>query len=186
MKKTRLLNVIMVMMVVCLGHAQAQETKEMTREEKKAEQEALDRYYFEEAKKAIDAKTFVLEADRVMFKHGTTVFVTSNTNFVAVKGDEAVVQVAFNVPVSGPNGIGGVTVSGSVSGYKKEVDKKGTIRVSMNVMGVGISAQVNMTLPEGGNWATVDILPNFNSNRFTLSGIVLPMSKANVYQGRTL
>ena len=137
-------------------------------------------------RKAIEDKAFVLEADQVMFKYGTTAFVSSNTNFVAVKGDEAVVQVAFNVPVSGPNGIGGVTVSGSISGYKKEVDKKGTIRISMNVMGTGISAQVDITLPEGGNRATVHIMPTFNSNRFTLSGNVLPMSKANVYQGRTL
>lgn len=186
MMRTRLLNVIMWMMIACLGYAQAQETKEMTREEKKAEQEALDRFYFEEARKAIEDKAFVLEADQVMFKYGTTAFVSSNTNFVAVKGDEAVVQVAFNVPVSGPNGIGGVTVSGSISGYKKEVDKKGTIRISMNVMGTGISAQVDITLPEGGNRATVHIMPTFNSNRFTLSGNVLPMSKANVYQGRTL
>ena len=50
--RTRLLNVIMWMMIACLGYAQAQETKEMTREEKKAEQEALDRFYFEEAKKS--------------------------------------------------------------------------------------------------------------------------------------
>ena len=30
----------------------------------------------------------------------------------------------------------------------------------MNVMGIGISAQVNIDIPYGSNNATVDILPN--------------------------
>lgn len=46
-----------------------------------------------------------------------------------IKDDAVVVQVAFNVPFSGPNGIGGVTVQGSVSGYKIQTDKKGTTQV---------------------------------------------------------
>ena len=33
----------------------------------------------------------------------------------------------------------------------------------MNVMGIGISAQVSIDIPYGSNKATVDILPNFNS-----------------------
>lgn len=51
-------------------------------------------------------------------------YVNSNTNFVSVKGDKAVVQVAFNIPVGGPNGIGGVTVDGSVSDYEVKTDKR--------------------------------------------------------------
>lgn len=72
-------------------------------------------------------KNFILEADHVIFKHGTSAFVSSNTNFVAVKDDKAVVQVAFNIPVSGPNGLGGITVEGSTSNYKQTTDKKGNI-----------------------------------------------------------
>ena len=66
-------------------------------------------------------------------------------------------QVAFDIPVSGPNGLGGVTVSGSTSDYRQSVDKKGNIRVSMNVIGTGISAQVYINLPNGSNQASVDI-----------------------------
>ena len=63
-----------------------------------------------------------MEADHVVFKYGNMAYVNSNTNFVSVKGDKAVVQVAFNIPVSGPNGIGGVTVDGSVSDYEVKTD----------------------------------------------------------------
>lgn len=91
---------------------------------KKAAQEALDKMLFQEAKEAIDNQTFVLEADRVYFKYGTSAFVSSNTNFVGLDGDKAVVQVAFNVPFSGPNGLGGITVDGNASNYKVKTDKK--------------------------------------------------------------
>ena len=161
------------------GYAQSQDanSRKMARKQMKAEQDARDRLAFEEARKAIEAKEFVLEADQVSFKSGSTAQVSSNTNFV--------VQVAFDIPVSGPNGLGGVTVSGSTSDYRQSVDKKGNIRVSMNVIGTGISAQVYINLPNGGNQASVDISPNFNSRRITLRGELLPLSEGNIFQGRT-
>ena len=73
----------LVTLFTCVEYSQAQTTeKEMTRQEKKAAQEALDKMLFQEAKEAIDNQTFVLEADRVYFKYGTSAFVSSNTNFV--------------------------------------------------------------------------------------------------------
>ena len=162
------------------------EAKSAANEAKNKAQEALDKMLFQEAKEAIDNQTFVLEADRVYFKYGTSAFVSSNTNFVGLDGDKAVVQVAFNVPFSGPNGLGGITVDGNASNYKVKTDKKGNIHVSMNVMGIGISAQVSIDIPYGSNNATVDILPNFNSSHMTLSGQILPLKKANVFKGRSL
>ena len=149
-------------------------------------QEQLDSLFAVEAIQAINEKAFTLEADQVVFKYGNMAYVNSNTNFVSVKGDKAVVQVAFNIPVSGPNGIGGVTVDGSVSDYEVKTDKKGNLSLSMNVMGTGISARVNISMPKGTNKATVEINPNFNSNRMTLNGVVLPIQKSSVFMGRSL
>ena len=184
MKKLSVLS--MLLLFISMGNIQAQTVKEESRKQKKAEQELLDQTLFDEAKQAIEMKNFILEADHVMFKYGTTAFVSPNTNFVAVKGNKAVVQVAFNIPISGPNGLGGITVNGNISGYKQTTDKKGNISVSMNVMGVGISAQVNIRLNKGSNNASVDISPNFNSNNFSLTGSLLPMAKANVFKGNSL
>lgn len=61
----------------------------------------------------------------MIFKYGQIAYVNPNTNFVSVNKNDAVVQVAFNVPFSGPNGIGGVTVQGSVSGYMVNTVYKG-------------------------------------------------------------
>lgn len=182
MKKIILL--VFVTLFCCVGYSQAQTTKKMTRQEKKEAQKAMEQALFE-ARQAIENKAFTLEADRVIFKRGRNAFVSSNTNFVMVDGDKSSVQVAFNIPASGPNGLGGVTVDGNVSGYKIKTDKKGSIYLTMSVMGVGISAQVSITLPYGSNNATVDIRPNFNSNRLTLSGEILPLDKSNIFKGRS-
>lgn len=156
------------------------------KKEQQALQDRIDSAYWEEALAAVKDTTFTLEADKVVFKYGQIAYVNSNTNFVSVNKNNAVVQVAFNVPVSGPNGIGGVTVQGTVSGYKITTDKKGMTTVTMNVMGLGISAQIWITMYKGTHEASVDILPNFNSQRLTLNGVILPLEKSNIYQGRTL
>ena len=120
MKKIILL--VFVTLFCCVGYSQAQKTKKMTRQEKKEAQKAMEQALFEEARQAIENKAFTLEADRVIFKRGRNAFVSSNTNFVMVDGDKSSVQVAFNIPASGPNGLGGVTVDGNVSGYKIKTD----------------------------------------------------------------
>lgn len=169
-----------------VGGIFAQDGKPLSREERRALEEKIDSIRFLDAVQAIKDKEFTLEADRVMFKRGRTVFVTSNTNFVKVSGDNAVVQVAFNVPVDTPNGIGGITVEGSISSYKFTETKKGNISLSMNVMGRGISAQLNISMMKGSNRATVEISPNFNSNKTTLSGVILPNECSNVFKGTSL
>ena len=48
-----------------------------------------------------------------------------------------------------------------------------------------IRDRVYINLPNGGNQASVDISPNFNSRRITLRGELLPLSEGNIFQGRT-
>ena len=126
----------------------------------KAEEQAADQVAYQQAVQAIKDKQFVLEADQVIFKRGQTAFVSSNTNFVMLNGQRATVQVAFNTPYPGPNGIGGVTVDGTTSDVKVTTDKR-------------------------GNNATVTINPNFNSNTLTLSGNLVPLNQSDVFKGRS-
>lgn len=53
----------------------------------------------------------------------------------------------------------------------------------MSVMGKGISAMVVITLPKGSNNASVTVNPNFNSNRITLNGVLIPGEESKVFQG---
>lgn len=159
---------------------------EKTRAERRAEkldQEQLDSVNYVRAIKALEDLDFVLEADRLIFKRGTSAFVSPITNFVSLHNDQATVQVAPFNSISGPNGVGGVTVEGTASNIQIKTDKRGTSIFSMSVMGKGISATVVITIPKGSNNASVTVNPNFNSNRITLNGVIIPGDESRVFQG---
>ena len=103
-----------------------------------------DSLAYVQGRAALVNRDFVLEANSVTFKNGATAFVNSTTNFISVKGNRAVVQISPSNYASGPNGVGGVTVDGTVSDFQITTDKKGRTTMSMNVMGIGINAQVEV------------------------------------------
>lgn len=134
---------------------------------------------------ALEGMNFVLEADRLVFKRGRPAYVSSTTNFISSVNGVTTVQVApFNG--GGPNGVGGITVEGRASNIKKSVDKNGTFNMSMSVIGNGISASVNISVTGGTNRASAIVSPNFNSNRITLEGQLLPAADSGVYKGRSI
>ncbi len=156
------------------------------RAEEKALQQKIDSMQFAEASQAIRDTAFTLEADEVVFKYGERAYVTPSTNFVSLKDGNAVIQTSFNIPVAGPNGMGGITVNGSMSKYKVNTDKRGNVQVSFYVMGTVANCQVNIMLYNGSNKATITLFPTFSSNNLTLDGVILPNEKSFVVQGRTI
>ena len=159
--------------------------KQAEKEAKKAEKAAKKAAEEAEAN-ALKNKDFVLEADRIEFKRGSFVYVTPNTNFVSVKGEKATIQLAFNTPAAGPNGIGGITVDGTTSGVQMKTDKKGNVMYEMNVQGVAVSARVTFRMAKGTNKCTATVSPNFNSNRISFTGNLYPSSESNVFKGRSI
>ena len=151
----------------------------------RAEEQVQDMAAYQQAVQALKNNQFVLEANQVIFRNGMSSFVTSNTNFVLMNGNRATVQTAFNTPYPGPNGIGGVTVDGSTSDMQITTDKKGNVNCQFSIQGIGISAQIFISLTNGGNNATVTISPNFNSNTMTLSGNLVPVDQSSIFKGRS-
>ena len=163
-----------------------EQKQKLTKEEQKRIQHQIDSIQYEQALQAIRDSTFTLEANRVVFKYGQRAYVNSHTNFVAVNKGKATVQLAFNIPAAGPNGMGGVTVEGSVGKYELEFDKKGNPSLTFFVQGLAISAQVYISMWKDSNEASITVSPNFNSNRITLEGVLLPTEQSFTIQGRTL
>ena len=145
-----------------------------------------DSIAFVQARAALQNQDFVLEADNVTFRNGSTVFVNSTTNFISVKGNRAVVQISPSNMASGPNGVGGVTVDGTISGQQIVTGKDGRITLSMSVMGIGINAQVEIYMHPGTNQASATVYPNFNSNTVWLNGTIVPYENSSVYEGMSL
>lgn len=190
MKKIIALAAIMLLGITA-NSLYAQETKaerkakrDAERARIKAEERAEALVSFEEALAALKSNQFVLEADQVVFRNGQTAFVNTTTNFVLVNNDRGTVQVAFNTSLPGPNGIGGVTVDGTVSGIEMKTDKQGNINYNFSIVGIGVSAQIFLTLYKDNSNASVDISPNFNNNNMTLSGTVVPLEQSSIFKGR--
>ena len=134
---------------------------------------------------ALEKLSFVLAADKIVSKYGDLVYVSNITNFIRLDDSRCTVQIApFNG--GGPNGVGGITLDGRASNITMRTDKRGKITWSMMVQGVGISASVTISLPQGTNEASATINPNFSSNRITLTGKILPPSESRVFKGSSL
>ena len=153
------------------------------RTQRQQERQALDRLYHNEAVQALDKRFFMMQTDRMMLRGGQVALVDPTTNFVSLNGETATVQVGFNAASAGMNGLGGITVQGTASDITMRTDKKGYVFFDMNVVGIGISASVEITLFPSNNSASVTVLPNFNMNRVTLEGKLIPYDGSAVIEG---
>lgn len=159
----------------------------MEREKQRAEARALenqqDSLAYAAAIKALKEGNWVLEANNVNFSNGITRFVSSNTNYIAFEDGNATIQTAFNNFTYSPNGLGGVTLQGNVSGGHMTVDKDGNLYCSFNVMGAALSATIHVTLTGGTNQASATVNPNFSWGAITFDGYLVPYGQAVVFQG---
>ena len=195
MKKVLFLTTLLLLSFTVTTYAQtSKEARAARREALKKEREARkaleaqqDSIAYLKAVEALKTGSFVLEANNVTFPNGITRYVSSNTNYVQVDNGEGIVQTAFsNFAYSpGPNGLGGVTVQGNISGLKIKEDKDGNYFYSYTIQGAAISATVFITLTGGTNQASVNISPNFNNNNMTMTGVLLPLDESDVFQGTT-
>lgn len=170
------------------GKSEMQQWKdsvEAARSRARQEQAAMDTIAHWKASAALNGQEFVLESDALTLKHGEHGYVNSSTNFIALHDGVATIQISPFQSGGGPNGVGGITVEGKPSNLKVETDKKGVSRLSMNVSGHGVSAQVTVTLGPSGNRATATVYPNFNSLNVTLDGELVPFEESTVFKGST-
>ena len=169
------------------ARAARREALKKEREARKALEAQQDSLAYFKAVEALKEGAFVLEADNVTFPNGITRYVSSNTNYVQVDNGEGILQTAFtNFAYNpGPNGLGGVTVEGNISGLKMKEDKDGNYYYNYTIQGVAVSATIFITLTGGTNQASVSISPNFNSNNMNMTGRLLPLDESDVFQGTT-
>ena len=169
------------------ARAARREALKKEREARRALEAQQDSIAYFKAVEALKTGSFVLEADNVTFPNGITRYVSSNTNYVQADNGEGIVQTAFtNFAYNpGPNGLGGVTVQGNISGLSMKEDKDGNYFYNYTIQGMAISATVFITLTGGTNQASVQISPNFNNNNMTMTGRLLPLSESEVFQGTT-
>ena len=150
------------------------------------QQAVMDTLSWMQAQKALQDSSFVVEAEAVTFKYGNRIQVNSTTNFVSLDGDRAVIQISPSYVHSGPNGVGGITVEGIASNLRMTTDKKGRVRLTMNVTGRGVNASVSISATPGSNRVFVEVSPTFSSNTVRLEGYLVPFAHSTVFEGTSL
>lgn len=186
MKKMIYLTAILFLSLAGTATAKAQNNTDAKaiKKEKKAAAAAENEKLFDAAVQALNDYSFVMEADKVEFKRGNFAYVSPTTNFVSLDGKHAIVQLSFNTGRAGANGIGGITVDGNASNISIKTDKKGNVRLKMDVMGKAISATVEIKVMKGNNKAYATVYPNFSGNNISFTGVLLPANESSVYKAR--
>ncbi|MDL2282932.1 DUF4251 domain-containing protein [Odoribacter sp. OttesenSCG-928-G04] len=153
----------------------------MEREQKRKAKEAEELQTYQDALQAINDKNWVLKANTVYNRKGKMIQVTDNTNFVQVKDNTVHVQLAFE-GYGRQNGMGGITLEGTLSDMKTQTDKRGNTIYTFRVHGQSLTAEINMILSKGSNFAQATVTPLMGGRIISFSGIILPEEKADIYR----
>lgn len=196
----RVLFLLMLFLATANCEAFAQE-KKMTRKEKEAAWRAErlrkraaeermeihnDSIQYLQAVAALRSGSWALEANNVTYDNGVTNFVTESTNFVSADNGTVTVQTALNNSnIYSPNGLGGITLTGRISGEEMKVDRYGNVYYNFTVNGNEISATINVVLAAGSNQASANIDPNFSSRDLLMNGYIYPYNNAGIIMGTT-
>lgn len=192
MKKILYLTAIICFLSTTASFAQSNRTERekewrAERERKRAESRSIelqqDSIAFRKAVKALREGNWVLEANNVNFFNGITRFVSPSTNYISCENGEGIIQTAFNNFTYSPNGLGGITVQGDITGERMSTDRDGNVYYSFNIQGSAVSATIYLTLTGGSNQASAMVNPNFSGRSMTFDGYVVPYNQASIFQG---
>lgn len=161
------------------------ELRQLKREQRKAEQEALDEQRAIMTKAMIEQQSFVLEAEYLSNKYGSRVSVQSTINFIMVDSTRGTVQFG-SAWSAGYNGVGGATLEGHLSNYRYNMvgKKKDAYSIMMqfssSVGTYDITLMVNSTgradATVKGNW----------SGSLSYHGKLVPIQASRTYKGHPI
>jgi hypothetical protein len=178
-----------IMLLLLSGAVTAQGEIPLTRQEKKAlrqeEKRQKEAMLAHNTSVALKNEHFVMKADQVRGKYGSSYVVNPVTNFVAVEGRDAYVQLASSSGI-GFNGMGGVTLKGRITSMEiNQVDKDGYYTIVISTMGNGGPLNITMNVNPTGEVATAYIRTHYG-NRIEMTGELVPWTGTGktVYKGR--
>ena len=155
-----------------------EETKQEIKEREKRLRELEDDMAHAKAFNSLHRGYFVLLAEDIRIGNmGYRHFdINSNSNFILVQGDDAIIQFALNTGSPGVNGLGGWTGKGKVHNKRITEKKNGDLYMQFSVVSGQICAGVSITLYNKSNRAEAYIS---GGPSITINGSVLPYRDKN-------
>ncbi len=140
---------------------------------KKAEKEAAAKAQFDKAVAAVEAKDFVILVDSYEASDRTIQTNTDVANFISYEKDFVILQ---GIPAGNQ-----YTNKVNVSDYVQDTDKKGNLKMVMQVKGFYVTAKIEIYLKKGGNYADVIVsLTKGGTKRF--SGEIVPRAESKYFK----
>lgn len=168
-----------------MAQSEKKEQRKIERAEKKRLKEEARKQNLEQLQALVEDQTYVLESNAIFGRNMNRYEVSPNTNFVKIEGDQLTVQTASNFHF-GYNGLGGITINGSIQEYKIYSAKKNN----------SISVLIQFTSPVLGHSSlTLDIQPNGTARamvrdnwggRVTFQGQMVDLENSRVFKGMSI
>jgi len=184
----RIISILVLAWIILPTFAQELSRKE----QKKLQKELKKEQKAEEASKkaaVVEAmvyyQRFVLEANTLRDRRGNSINVSSNINFIAADSLTGVIQVGSNTYI-GRNGVGGVTVEGSISNYQyTKHERSGSYNISYFLRTPVGSYDVRLTAYSDGR-AEAEVNSTTWGDRLRYSGYLVPPGASRVFKGTSL
>ena len=163
------------------------QAKMARKEARKQIEEKDDSLQYINAKAALTNGSFVVEAQSIRLDISRTFFVSSSLNFILMRNlKEGTIQIGQNGPISGPNGVGGITVEGNIDNVEMTTDPRGNLIYTYDIWGSNVSAKVSVTLYKNSTRANVVVRPNFKRYDLIIEGLLVPLNESAIFEGRSL
>jgi len=161
------------------------EAKALEKEKHAVEKKAIEENDKKLLEYMLDNKQFVLEANYLSGRTGSRIPVNSTLNFISIDSTRGIIQLANTWGV-GYNGLGGITVEGSISKY--EITKKETKHgVNYTIM---LYLMTNLGMYDVFLWVSPDgnadaSISGISPGQLNYSGRLVPMQDSRTFKGRT-
>ncbi len=166
-----------------LTKKEQRQLEKMRRKKEKTRQRAAAHAYYLQL---LQKKYFVFEADYLTDTRGNSFVLSPDINFMEVIGDTAVLQFGFDNLI-GWNGVGGITVRGTLYNYKVQEGKKNTginMHTGIHIIGPGLPPNVSLYVSDDGT-AQLTIITG-NGDQITLFGTIVSPEDASIFKGMSL
>lgn len=185
----RLIILLIGLAIACQGLAQTvqpsgqEPQKTNSREAKKEEKRQKEEWMKQVTRTMVNNQRFVLEADYISGKSGVMIPVNPSLNFIIIDSANATMQLGSASGI-GWNGLGGVTVSGTVSRYEvSRVEKKKYI--AYNVLAIVFTStgtyDIHLTVTDNGKADAT--IRSTTSGQVSYTGTLYPPEISRVYKG---
>lgn len=163
-----------------------EEWRNMSKQERKEYRQKIAEANQQQIMQLLTSKAWVLEAHQIQDKYGESAIIEPNLNFVGVAGENATAQLGSSGEI-GWNGVGGITVEGSVRQYKLKEGKKPGSGAFLQIEILGTSSgHLSMSIHISGDGTASATLSDNFGDRLTYTGRIVSPAESTVYKGQVV